>query len=393
MFEDLKSAPPDSILGLTEAFKADANPNKVNLGVGVYKDVFGKTPVLASVKAAEAWILANEASKSYLPITGDPAYGSLVQALLFGDSELANRVRTAHSPGGTGGLRVGADLIKTLRPDASVWVSTPTWANHKGIFSAAGVAIKDYRYYAAATHGVDDEGFFADLTQVPAGDIVLLHVCCHNPTGADLSTAQWGRVAELAAERGFIPFFDFAYQGFGDSVEADCAALQPFLASGIEFFVANSFSKNFGLYNERTGGVTLVARNADEANAAFSHLKLAIRTNYSNPSSHGGAIVKTILSDAELKTQWLGELSEMRDRIKDMRAALVQGLATRGVQQDFSFIEKQRGMFSFSSLSDEQVKRLRDENSIYIVGGGRINVAGLLPSNIDYICDAIAGVL
>jgi aspartate/tyrosine/aromatic aminotransferase len=393
MFENVQPAPPDSILGLTEAFKADPNPAKVNLGVGVYKDPSGQTPVLASVKAAEARLLAGETSKSYLPITGDPAYGSLVQGMLFGDAALDNRVRTAHTPGGTGALRVGGDFIKAMHPDASIWVSSPTWANHKGIFSAVGLKIEDYRYYDPVTHAVDEEGFFEDLARVPAGDVVLLHLCCHNPTGADLSSEQWRRLAGLAAERGFVPFFDFAYQGFGDSVEADCAPLRAFVSAGMEFLVANSFSKNVGLYNERTGGLSIVARSAAEADAAFSHMKLSIRTNYSNPPSHGGGIVKTILSDADLKTQWMEELAGMRDRIKEMRSTLVQGLAARGVGQDFSFIEKQRGMFSFSSLGDEQVRCLREEKSIYIVKGGRINVAGILPGNADYLCDAIAGVL
>jgi aspartate aminotransferase/aromatic-amino-acid transaminase len=392
MFENIQPAPPDAILGLTEAFKADVNPAKINLGVGIYKDEQGQTPVLSAVKAAEKIILDTEKSKSYLPITGSPDYAKHVQALLFGSADDA-RIKTCHSPGGTGGLRVGGDFLNKLHPNAAIWVSTPTWANHKGIFSAAGMEIKDYRYYDAETRDVDAEGFFADLESVPAGDIVLLHVCCHNPTGVDLNLEQWQRVAKIAQDKGWMPFFDFAYQGFGDGVEEDRAALTPFVSAGLEFMLASSFSKNFGLYNERTGAITLAAKNAADADAAFSHMKLAIRTNYSNPSSHGGSIVTTILSDATLTQEWLDELAAMRVRIKDMRGAFVAGLKSRGVAQDFSYIEAQRGMFSFSGLNADQVATLRNEKSIYIVGGGRINVAGIMPSNIDALCDAIAGVL
>ena len=392
MFEHVEAAPPDAILGLTESFKADENPNKINLGVGVYKDEAGQTPVLAAVKAAEKLLFDRETSKSYLPITGSPEYGQHVQKMLFGEAG-DERVRTCHSPGGTGGLRVGGDFLRKLAPEASIWVSTPTWANHKGIFTAAGIPIRDYRYYSPETRNVDTEGFFADLEGVPSGDVVLLHVCCHNPTGVDLNHEQWGRVCEIAQNKGWIPFFDFAYQGFGDGVKEDCAALAPFYASGMEFLVASSFSKNFGLYNERTGALSLVCKSKAEADAAFSHMKLCIRTNYSNPSSHGGAIVNTILTDEGLTQQWLDELAAMRVRIKDMRSAFVDGLKSRGVEQDFSYIEAQRGMFSFSGLSDVQVATLREKNSIYIVKGGRINVAGITPANIDYLCDAVAAVL
>ena len=392
MFENVQPAPPDAILGLTDAFKADQNPNKVNLGVGVFKDESGQTPVLAAVKAAEEMILSKETSKSYLPITGAPGYGVHVQNLLFGESG-DPRVKSCHTPGGTGALRVGGDFIKKLRPEASIWVSNPTWANHKGVFTAAGLPIKEYAYYSADTRDVDAEGFFTDLESIPSGDVVLLHVCCHNPTGVDLSTEQWARVCDISKAKGWVPFFDFAYQGFGDGVEEDAAAMAPFYAAGIEFLVASSFSKNIGLYNERTGALTMAAKNGADADAAFSHLKLAIRTNYSNPSSHGGSIVQTILDSEELTAQWLEELAAMRVRIKDMRSALVGGLKGRGVEQDFSFIESQRGMFSFSGLNNEQVAALRDNDGIYIVKGGRINVAGIMPSNVDYLCDAIARVL
>ena len=392
MFSNLQPAPPDAILGLTEAFRLDASPCKVNLGVGVYKDDAGGTPILECVKEAERRLAATETTKTYLPISGSPAYGRHVQALLFG-AEVPDRARTAHTPGGTGGLRVGGDLIRELSPAASVWLSRPTWANHQAVFAASGLAIREYPYYRPERHDIDFDALRETLDGVPAGDIVLLHVCCHNPTGVDLTGAQWSEVARLAAARGWIPFLDFAYQGFGDGLAEDAAGLQPFLAAGLEFFVASSFSKNFGLYCERAGALTLVARSAAEAETAFSHLKVSIRRNYSNPPAHGGNIVATILGDDALRACWLRELAGMRDRIRAMRSALVAGLAARGVAQEFSFIERQRGMFSFSGLSDEQVARLRTERSIYIVRGGRINVAGITTRNLDYLCDAVAEVL
>jgi len=393
MLTGISAAPADSILGLTEAFKADSNPNKVNLGVGVYKDDSGATVILRAVKAAEEIILKEEQTKSYLPISGDPAYGQVVQEMLFGaDSPVVTekKARTCHSPGGTGGLRVGADYISNISGGTSIWVSTPTWANHKGIFSAAGLSIKEYPYYNPETKSLDAEALLASLKEIPAGDVVLLHVCCHNPTGVDLGMKEWDAIAEISAEKGWVPFFDFAYQGFGDGVEEDRAAFEPFIAKGTPFFVASSFSKNFGLYNERAGAITLVSENSDEAAAAFSHMKLAVRTNYSNPACHGGSIARTILQNPELKAQWLKELDEMRERIKKMRSTLVEGIKARGIDQDFSYIIEQRGMFSYSGLSDEQVKWLRDKKAIYIVGGGRINVAGLTSGNIEYVCDAIA---
>jgi len=393
MFNETKPAPPDSILGLTEAFRADSNPAKVNLGVGIYKDEQGATPIMAAVKAAEKHLLETQTTKSYLPIPGSPAYSAVVQKLLFGsDSSVFDRARTCHTPGGTGALRVGGDFIKKLNPNATVWVSTPTWANHKGVFGAAGLNIADYRYYDAATNGLDFSAMKADLENVPAGDIVLLHVCCHNPTGVDLEATGWAELASIAKTKGWIPFFDFAYHGFADGLEQDRAAFTPFIDAGIEFFVANSYSKNFGLYNERTGGLTVVAETADAVDAAFSHVKKTIRTNYSNPSNHGGAIVSTILESAELTQQWETELAEMRVRIHSMRKELVDGIKNHGIDRDFGYIVEQRGMFSYSGLSDENVQALRDK-SIYVVGGGRINVAGLTPSNIDAVCAAVADVL
>ena len=395
MWKNIQPAPADAILGLTEAFKKDENPKKINLGVGVYKDESGNTPVLQSIKAAEKQLVEKQQTKSYLPISGDPKYAQQVQSLLFGvESEsIFQRARTVHTPGGTGALRIGADLLKKFNPEATVWVSSPTWANHKGIFTAARFEIKEYAYYNPATRALDFTALCETLKAVPAGDIVLLHVCCHNPTGVDPSQEEWKTIVRIAQEKGWIPFLDFAYQGFGDSVEADRFPLSLFAGAGIDFLVASSFSKNLGLYNERTGALTLVAPSKEEADVAFTHLKKTIRVNYSNPPAHGGLAAATVLADETLHAEWLKELAAMRDRIKAMRNALVDGLAARGVEQDFSFIRDQRGMFSFSGLSPEAVLWLKENRSIYIVGSGRINVAGLTPSNIDFICDAIAEVL
>lgn len=396
MWKTIEAAPADAILGLTEAFKKDTNPKKVNLGVGVYKDEQGVTPILGCIKSAEQKLVETESTKGYLPISGDPAYAANVQKLLFGaDSEViaSKRAATAHTPGGTGALRVGADLMKEFKPGAKIWVSTPTWANHKGIFGAAGFEIADYPYYNAETKGVDFPAMLAALEQVPAGDLVLLHVCCHNPTGVDLNDEQWDQVVATAQAKGWTPFLDFAYQGFGDSIEQDRGAVEKFATAKIDFLVASSFSKNFGLYNERTGALTLVSPSADESTVAMSHLKKTVRVNYSNPPAHGGLAASGVLNDAALYEQWIGEVAEMRERIKEMRAALVDGLAARGVEQDFSFIKQQRGMFSFSGLSNEVVAWLKENKSIYIVNGGRINLAGLTSSNIDYVCDAIAEAL
>jgi aspartate aminotransferase/aromatic-amino-acid transaminase len=396
MWQKIEAAPADSILGLTDAFKSDTNPNKVNLGVGVYKDEQGKTPVLDCVKAAEKILLDEESTKSYLPISGDPVYASEVQKLLFGaDSEVIAKKRavTAHAPGGTGALRVGADLLKKFYPKGKVWISNPTWANHKGVFATAGFELDQYTYYNPESKNVDFEAMLASLSAVPAGDIVLLHACCHNPSGVDLSDDQWRTVAALAKEKGWMAFLDFAYQGFGEGVEEDRCAVEEFAAIGVDFFVASSFSKNFGLYNERAGAITLVCPTAEEAVVAMSHLKATIRVIYSNPPAHGGLVVASILSNDALRKQWLVELATMRERIKAMRVALVAGLEKRGVKEDFSYITSQRGMFSFSGLSDTTVQWLRENKSIYVVGGGRINLAGLTIANIDYVCDSIAEAL
>lgn len=396
MWKNIKAAPADSILGLTDAFRNDPNPAKVNLGVGVYKDEQGTTPILKCVKKAEAILLEKQTTKSYLPISGDPTYAANVQKLIFGEkSEVisSKRAATVHAPGGTGALRVGGDLLKKFYPDAKVWVSRPTWANHKGIFSSAGFDIAEYAYYDSSTRGVDFDGLMASLNSIPAGDIVLLHACCHNPSGVDLSDEQWKQVVAVAKEKCWIPFLDFAYQGFGDGTEQDRCVVELCAEAGFDFLVASSFSKNFGLYNERTGALTLVSPTAEEASVGMSHLKTTIRVIYSSPPAHGGLVAATILSTPELYELWQSELKEMRDRTIAMRFAFVDGLSSRGVDQDFSFITRQRGMFSFSGLSDEIVGWLRENKSIYVVGGGRINLAGLTASNIDYVCDAIAEAL
>lgn len=396
MWKGIEAAPADAILGLTEAFKKDSNPQKVNLGVGVYKDDAGKTPVLKCIKAAEKKLIEIQASKSYLPISGDPDFAKSVQKLLFGvNSEVisGSRAATIQTPGGTGALRVGADLLKKFNPDAKVWVSSPTWANHKGIFTAARFDIDEYPYYNAETKDVNFDGLIAALKNVPKGDIVLMHVCCHNPTGVDLSIDQWGQVVDVAAAKGWTPFLDFAYQGFGDGLDEDRAAVEKFADAGIDFFVASSFSKNFALYCERTGALTIISPNAQETSVAMSHVKKTVRVNYSNPPAHGALSANLVLSDDALKTQWMGEVAVMRDRIKSMREALVDGLSARGVEQDFSFIKEQRGMFSFSGLSDKAVLWLKENKAIYIVKGGRINVAGLTSANIDYVCESIAEAL
>lgn len=396
MWKSIQPAPPDSILGLTEEFKKDQNPQKVNLGVGVYKDEAGNTPVLRCVKAAEKVLLETQSSKSYLPISGDPAYSAAVQRLIFGaDSEVisSGRAATVHAPGGTGALRVGADLLHKFTPDAKVWVSSPTWANHNGIFGAAGFGISRYAYYDSQGRGLDFAGMIKDLEAVPAADVVVLHACCHNPSGVDLNEEQWKQVAALAGKKGWVPFLDFAYQGFGDGVDEDRFAVEQFAAAGIDFLVASSFSKNFGLYNERTGAITVVTPSSAEASVALSHIKTVVRTNYSNPPAHGGLVATLILDTPELHKMWLEELAEMRNRIVAMRKSLVAGLAAQGVDGDFSFIERQRGMFSFSGWSDDVVSSLRKNNNIYVVGGGRINLAGLTTSNIEYVCASVAAAM
>ncbi len=392
MFRDITPAPPDAILGLTEAWKNDPNPSKINLGAGVFKDAKGRTPILESVKDAEAHILSTASTKSYMPIAGAPEYRRLVQEMILGADHpilAANRAQTAHTPGGTAALRVGADFLKKFASNAAVWVSSPTWANHKGVFQAAGFAVKEYPYYDPVSKGLALDKMLAALDSVPAGDIVLLHACCHNPTGVDLTAGQWAEVATLAARRGWMPFLDFAYQGYGDGLQEDRAGLLALASACPELLVASSFSKNFGLYQDRTGALTLIAADAAQAAAAFSHVEIAVRVNYSNPPAHGGLIVSTILSDPARRAKWEGELTAMREHIARTRRTFVDALAHHGVPGDFEFIARQKGMFSFSGLTDPQVRYLREKKSIYIVGGGRINVAGITPGNLEYLCCSI----
>lgn len=395
-FDKIAAAPADPILGLGEAFKADEREGKVNLGIGVYKDAQGQTPVLKAVKEAEKRLLASENTKNYLTIDGVAAYNAETQKLLFGEnSEIisSKRAKTAQSLGGTGALRVAAEFIKRQTDVKNIWISAPTWPNHNAIFKAVGMNICDYRYYDKTTHGLDWDGLLADLSQAQAGDVVLFHGCCHNPTGIDPTPEQWETLAKMSAEKGWLPLFDFAYQGFANGLEEDAYGLRVFAQQHAELLVASSYSKNFGMYNERVGAFTVVAQDEATANRAFSQVKSIIRTLYSNPASHGGSTVALVLQDAELKAQWVEELNEMRARIKTMRQQFVDLLKECGAKQDFDFIVKQNGMFSFSGLSPEQVDRLKEEFAIYAVRSGRINVAGITSDNIRYLCESIVKVL
>jgi len=396
MFEQVSMAPADPILGLTDAFKKDERTHKINLGVGIYKNEMGQTPILATVKEAEKRLLAEETTKSYLTIEGIAAYGEAVQRLLFGqDAEIikSKRALTAQVPGGTGALRTGADFAVTKLGIKKIWVSNPTWANHGNVFKTSGLEVAAYDYYDAATKDMDFDAMVSSLKAVKAGEMVLFHGCCHNPTGIDPTAEQWEILAKLIAEIGAIPFFDFAYQGFGNGVEEDAQGLRVFAEHNKELLIANSFSKNFGLYNERVGGITIVASDSEIAEKAFSQIKAGIRSNYSNPPSHGAAIVTTILNDAVLYEQWVQEVADMRNRIQEMRDLFVATLKEKGVKGDFSFISRQLGMFSFSGLTVEQVNRLKEEFAVYIVGSGRISVAGMTKNNMQPLCDALAKVI
>ena len=396
MFEKLDMAPADPILGLSAAFKSDSNPQKINLGVGVYQDDDGKTPILPSVSEAEKRIVSSSTSKSYLAIDGTPEYNHAVQALLLGeDHEIirSERAVTVQSPGGTGALRIAGDFISRHFPSARLWISQPSWANHPKIFQSAGIEVQTYPYFDSYNNGLDFSSMIENLATVPAGDVVLLHGCCHNPTGVDPTADQWEEIADIAHRAGWLPLVDFAYQGFGDGIEEDAAGLRALCRPGQELLVASSFSKNFGLYQERIGALTLVGQNSEAAARGLSHLKIAVRTSYSNPPAHGSAIVAEILADVSLRTRWEDEVAQMRARINGMRRLFVDTLAKKDAQRDFSFIARQRGMFSYSGLSEEQVKRLREEYAIYIVSGGRINVAGMTSANMDVLCTAITSVL
>lgn len=396
MFQQVQTAPPDSILGLNEAFRNDPNPEKINLSVGVYKDENGITPVLKCVKQAEKRLLETENSKSYLPIDGRPGYTKSVRELLFGaDHEVltAKRAVTVQTPGGTGALRVAGDFLADSFPGRTLWHSQPTWPNHPNIFTAAGIPLKTYPYFDKATNGLAFAGMMEALKQAPKGDIVLLHGCCHNPTGIDPTPQQWKEIGDLIQENELLPLLDFAYQGFGDGLSEDAAGLREIARPGQEMLICSSFSKNFGLYNERVGAMTAVAGHEAEAVAVLSQLKKVIRSNYSNPPTHGAAVVETVLGDAELNAMWEEELAHMRDRINGIRKLFVDKISACGIDQDFSFIQKQKGMFSFSGLNQMQVDQLRNEMSIYIVGSGRINVAGISETNVDRLCEGIKKVL
>lgn len=396
MFERLEAAPPDAILGLTEAFRNDPNPLKINLGVGVYKDANGETPILECVRQAERRLLDTEATKSYLPIDGHPDYDRLVQALLFeADHEVVvgERAATVQAPGGTGGLRVAADFIKQSLPSASIWCSQPTWPNHPKIFQAAGLDVKSYPYFDATTNTLDFEQMLSGLREIPTGDVVCLHASCHNPSGVDPDGDQWRQIVDVVRDRKLLPLLDFAYQGFGKGLREDAVGLMEFCRPGGEFLVASSFSKNFGLYRERVGAVTAVTADRDSARVVLSRLKASVRANYSNPPFHGAGIVAIVLGDEELRCQWEQELAVMRDRINGMRRTFVDTMSAIGCERDFSFMVKQQGMFSFSGLTPEQVDSLREKHAIYAVRSGRINVGGITDDNVQQLCEAIASVL
>ena len=384
-------APADPILGVTEAFVADTNPRKVNLGVGVYTDDNGRIPLLESVRHAESERLKSVPHRGYLPIDGLPAYDKAVQALVFGEE--SKNIVTVQALGGTGGLRIGADFLKQLNPQAEVWISEPSWENHRQLFEAAGFAVKAYPYYEPRTHGLDFAGMERDLKAVAPGSIVVLHACCHNPTGVDLQKTQWEAVLDIVRARGLIPFLDLAYQGFADGIEADAYAARLFAGATTPVFLSSSFSKSFSVYGERVGALSVVTASAEEAMRVLSNLKRVVRANYSNPPSHGSQIVATVLGTPQLRSLWERELAEMRDRIKAMRKALVDGIHKRVPGSDFGFVLKQRGMFSYSGLTREQVRRVRENYSIYTIDTGRICVAALTTKNVDYVADAIAEVI
>ena len=396
LFSSVEMAPRDPILGLNEQFNADTNPAKVNLGVGVYFDDNGKLPLLQCVQAAEKTMMEKPTPRGYLPIDGIVAYDNAVKGLVFGaDSEpvTSGRVATVQAIGGTGGLKIGADFLKKLNPRAKVLISDPSWENHRALFNHAGFEVDTYAYYDAAKRGVNVEGFLASLNAAAPGTIVVLHACCHNPTGYDITPADWDKVIAVVKAKELTPFLDMAYQGFGYGITEDGAVIQKFVAAGLNFFVSTSFSKSFSLYGERVGGLSVLCKDKEEAGRVLSQLKIVIRTNYSNPPTHGGAVVAAVLNNPELRALWEKELGEMRVRIKAMRQKLVDGLKAAGVKQDMSFITTQIGMFSYSGLTKDQMVRLRNEFGVYGTDTGRMCVAALNSKNIDYVCASIAKVV
>lgn len=396
LFSAVEMAPRDPILGLNEQFAADTNPNKVNLGVGVYYDDNGKLPLLQCVQQAEATLMEKPTARGYLPIDGIAAYDNGVKALVFGaDSEpvQSGRVATVQAIGGTGGLKIGADFLKKLSPNAKVLISDPSWENHRALFANAGFEVDTYAYYDAEKRGVNFEGMLASLNAAEAGTIIVLHACCHNPTGYDLTPEQWEQVIAVVKAKSLTAFLDMAYQGFGFGIAEDGAVIGKFVAAGLTFFVSTSFSKSFSLYGERVGALSVLCDNKEEAARVLSQLKIVIRTNYSNPPTHGGAVVAAVLGNPELRALWEQELGGMRVRIKEMRQKLVDGLKAAGVGRDMSFITTQIGMFSYSGLTKDQMVRLRSEFGVYGTDTGRMCVAALNSKNIDYVCKAIAAVL
>lgn len=396
LFSAVEMAPRDPILGLNEQFAADSNPNKVNLGVGVYFDENGKLPLLQCVQAAEKAMMDKPSARGYLPIDGIAAYDNAVKGLVFGaDSEpvKSGRVATVQALGGTGGLKIGADFLKRLNPNAKVLISDPSWENHRALFTQAGFEVGTYTYYDAAKRGVDFDGMLASLQAAAPGTIAVLHACCHNPTGYDITPAQWDRVIEVVKARGLTPFLDMAYQGFGHGIAEDGAVINKFVAAGLVFFVSTSFSKSFSLYGERVGALSVLCADKAEADRVLSQLKIMVRTNYSNPPIHGGAVVAAVLTNPELRALWEKELGEMRVRIKAMRQQLVDGLKAAGVKQDMGFITDQIGMFSYSGLTKDQMVRLRSEFSVYGTDTGRMCVAALNGKNIGHVCRSIAAVI
>ena len=396
LFSAVEMAPRDPILGLNEQFNADTNPKKVNLGVGVYFDDNGKLPLLQCVQAAEKTMMDKPSARGYLPIDGIASYDAAVKGLVFGigsEPITSERVATIQAIGGTGGLKVGADFLKRISPNATVLISDPSWENHRALFTSAGFPVESYAYYDAQQRGVNFNGMLASLNAAVAGTIVVLHACCHNPTGYDISPAQWDQVIAVVKARQLTPFLDMAYQGFGYGIAEDGAVIAKFVAAGLNFFVSTSFSKSFSLYGERVGGLSVLCSDKEEAARVLSQLKTVIRTNYSNPPTHGGAVVAAVLNTPELRTLWEQELGEMRQRIKAMRHKLVDGLKAAGVTQDMDFITTQIGMFSYSGLRKDQMLRLRSEFGVYGTDTGRMCVAALNSKNIDYVCTAIAAVI
>lgn len=397
MFKHLKAVPGDPLLALIVAHQQDPNPKKIDLGVGVYKDDLGRTPILESVKKAEALMVANEETKAYLGVYGAAEFAPLIQNLLLGkDSDIIKqgRIQSTQTPGGTGALKVAADFISANLKDARLFVSDPTWGNHVSIFNSAGVEVIEYPYYDATTNDVRFDDMMAFLeAEMKEGDVLLLHACCHNPTGVDLKLEHWHTLTDFVNARKVLPLVDAAYQGFGNGLDEDMAGLRYMAERTPSMLIANSFSKNFGIYRDRCGGLSVIAENAEEAKNAFSIIGQAIRANYSMPPAHGATVVYTIMNNPELYAMWEQEVTEMRNRINGLRSQLVQKLAASGVSKDFSFIEKQRGMFSYSGLTLEQVRKLRSDYSIYIADTGRMSVAGVSDSNIDYLCESIAKVV